>query len=60
MINLLTRAPKNCLPFQNQIANDEDQTFGNIALSDALFIPTKCTVSTIYLHLMRICYMFRQ
>ena len=28
MINLLTRAPTNCLPFQNQIAND-DKTAGN-------------------------------
>ena len=32
MINLVTYARTSCLPFQNQIANDEDKTAGNPTL----------------------------
>lgn len=32
VFNLLTPAPTNCLPFQNQIANDADELAGNPVL----------------------------
>jgi hypothetical protein len=32
MTNLLTRAGKSCLPFQNRVANEEDKTAGKAVL----------------------------